>query len=231
MSQLAIDLAGLAPSARVELFVIDMTSLGGDVLRFHAGTNELRQPVTWQGNVYEPMPIEVDGFEVQSVGPAPRPRIRVSNVFGLVGLLADQLGGLEGATLTRKVTLARFLDAVNFSAGNPEANPAMEQPDEIWVVDRVNNDDPLVVEWELASPLDLEGTMVPRRRCDPLVCGWQYRSTECGYTGGAVAKADDTPTSVLAEDECGLVLSSCMLRFGKVLPFGAFPGVGFVRAA
>lgn len=230
MSQIAADLAGLAPSARVELFIIDPTVQGGEILRFHAGTNELRQPVVWQGQTYGPMPIEAEGFEVRSQGAAPRPRIRISNVYGLVSVLLQQLGGLEGATVTRKVTLARFLDAANFAGGNPEANPAEQYPDEVWIVDRVSREDGLVVEWELASPLDLEGVTLPRRRCDPLVCGWQYRSAECGYAGGAVAKADDTPTAVLSEDECGLLLSSCRLRFGKELPFGGFPGVGFVRA-
>ncbi len=231
MSLLAAELLGLELSARIEMFVIDGTSLGGEVLRFHAGTNKLSQPLVWQEEVYSPLDIEADGFEASAQGPAARPKLRVSNVFGLVGLLLAQFGGLEGAVVTRKVTLARFLDAENFPGGvNPEANPDEHYPDEVWIVDRVSRDDGVVVEWELSSPLDLEGVTVPARTCDPLVCKAGYRSADCGYTGGPVAKADDTPTSVLAEDECGLLLSSCKLRFGKVLPFGGFPGAGLVRA-
>jgi lambda family phage minor tail protein L len=231
MSTIAQELAKLELSARIELFVIDSTSLGGEVLRFHNGTNQLSQPVVWQGHTYQPMPVQADGFETRAEGPAPRPRIRVSNVFGLVGLLLQQYGGLEGATVTRKLTLACYLDAVNFEGGiNPTANPDEHYPDDVWIVDRVSRDDAEVVEWELASPLDLEGVKVPARRCNQLVCAWQYRSANCGYTGGAVAKADDTPTANPALDECGLLLSSCRLRFGKVLPFGGFPGAGFSRA-
>lgn len=231
MSLIATELAGLALSARIELFEVDGTAIGGTVLRFHAGTNRLSQPVVWQGNTYQPFDIQADGFETSSQGAAARPKLRISNVFGLIGVLLTQYGGLEGAVVTRKVTLARFLDAVNFPGGvNPEANPNEHYPDDVWVVDRVSRDDGVIVEWELASPLDLEGVTVPARRCDPLVCSAIYRSADCGYTGGPVAKVDDTPTSVPAEDECGLLLSSCKLRFGKVLPFGGFPGAGLVRA-
>lgn len=233
MSELiAAEISTLDPSARVELFVIDGTGIGGELLHFHAGTNALRQPVVWQGVSYAPMPIEAEGFELNATGPAARPKIRVSNVFGLIGVLLDQVGGLENALVTRKVTHARYLDAVNFPGGvNLSANPQEQYPDDVWIVDRVSRDDGLVVEWELSSPLDLEGTMLPRGRCDGMVCRWVYRSADCGYTGGAVAKADDTPTTDLAQDECGLLMSSCKLRFGKLLPFGAYPGIGLVRSA
>jgi len=232
MTTIAEELLGLEPSARIEMYVIDSTAIGGEVLRFHNGTNKLSQSVVWQGQTYAMMPIEADGFEKSAQGVAARPKIRVSNIFGLVGVMLDQYGGLEGATVTRKVTHARYLDAVNFAGGvNPEANPDEHYPDDSYLVDRVSRDDGLAVEWELSSPLDLEGVTAPARRCDALVCGSQYRSAECGYTGGAVAKADDTPTTVLAEDDCSLLISGCKLRFGKVLPFGGFPGAGLARSA
>lgn len=232
MSTIAEELAKLAPSAKIELFVIDSTELGGEILRFHNGTNELSQAVVWQGLTYTPFPIEAEGFDLRATGPAPRPKIRVSNVYGLVGLLVLQYGGLEEAKVIRKITHARFLDAVNFAGGvNPDADPDEQYPDDVWFVDRVSRRDNLVVEWELASPLDLEGVMVPRRQVNQMVCGSEYRSADCGYTGGAVAKADDTPTSVLALDACGLHLSSCRLRFNDAdLPFGGFPGAGIVRS-
>jgi lambda family phage minor tail protein L len=232
VTTIAQELLGLELSARIEMFVLDATSLGGDVLRFHNGTNKLSQALVWQGQTYTMLPIEAEGFELRASGSAPRPKVRVSNIFGLFGVLLDQYGNLEGATVTRKVTHARYLDAVNFPGGvNPEANPDEQYPDETWTVDRMSRDDGLVLEWELASPLDLEGVTVPRRRCNALVCSSQYRSAECGYTGGPVAKADDTPTTVAALDDCSLLLSGCKLRFGKVLPIAAFPGAGMTRSA
>lgn len=239
MSVLTEEIAKLAPSARIELYVIDATELGGDVLRFHNGTNALKQPVVWQGDTYTPMPIEADGFDVKSSGPAPRPKIRVSNVFGLVGLLVMQYGGLEGALVIRKVTHARFLDAVNFPGGvNAEADPTQQYPDDVWKVDRVSRRDRFLVEWELASPFDLEGVEAPSRQVDQLICPVEYRGADCGYTGGPVAKADDTPTSDPLLDKCSQKLSGCKLRWevliggvmNKELPFGGFPGAGIVRS-
>lgn len=73
--------------------------------------------------------------------------------------------------------------------------------------------------------------MLPRRQCVQNVCPWQYRSAECGYTGGAVADKNDQATTDVAQDRCGKRLTSCRLRFGAFaeLPFGGFPGCGLVR--
>ena len=49
----------LAPSAVIELFVLDLSLFNEGVVRFHAGTNELRRQVVWQGNTYEPFPIQI----------------------------------------------------------------------------------------------------------------------------------------------------------------------------
>lgn len=90
-----------------------------------------------QGHTYNPFDIQAEGFETSSQGTAARPKLRVSNVFGLIGVLLTQFGGLEGAIVTRKVTLARFLDAVSFPGGvNPEANPSEHYPDDVWTVAR-----------------------------------------------------------------------------------------------
>ncbi|EMU3266937.1 TPA: phage minor tail protein L, partial [Shigella sonnei] len=47
------DIQSLSPSALIELFVLDMSNTtSGGKLFFHAGTNELMQPVVWQGVTY-----------------------------------------------------------------------------------------------------------------------------------------------------------------------------------
>lgn len=233
---IAQHLATLAHDAEIELYVLDATALGGSVLRFHNGTNELRGPVVWQGNTYEDWPIEVSGVAATTSGALPRPTLRVSNIGGLVGVLVRQYGGLKGAPLTCKSTLARYLDAVNFEGGvNPSADPTAYKPDEVWEVDHQLQRDKRMVVFGLVSPMDVPGTELPRRQIIADQCWWiqdgGYRGPNCGYTGPAVAKADDTPTVVLAEDDCGGRLSSCKLRQhpGKELPFGGFPGVGVLR--
>lgn len=231
---LADELTKLAPSARIELFVLDATALGGAVDRFYNGANALSQALVWQGATYYPMPIEAEGFEVRADGPAPRPVIRVSNVGGLVGALARAYRNLQGATLVRKRTRAKYLDAVNFAGGvNPSADPTAQIADDVWLFDRVARRNKQLIEWELVSPVDLQDVLVPRRQLRISVCGSVYRSAECGYAGGPVAKADDTPTADPAQDKCSLRTSGCKLRFGASaeLPIDIFPGAGVLRNA
>jgi lambda family phage minor tail protein L len=162
----------------------------------------------------------------------PRPRLRVSNVGGLVGALVRQYQGLKGAKLKRKRTLARYLDAVNYPGGvNASADPATHYPDELWIVDRQAERNKAMAEFELASPMDLAGVMLPRRQVVQGFCPWAYRGPDCGYTGAAVARADDSATTNMGEDDCGKRLSSCKLRQwpNRELAFGGFPGVGVLR--
>lgn len=106
----------LEPSAIVELFELDATSMGGDVQRFHGGTNGLLQPVVWQGNSYQPFPIQASGFDYSGNGQMPRPKVTVANISGAISLLVMEYDDLLGAKLTRKRTLVKYLDEVNFPA-------------------------------------------------------------------------------------------------------------------
>ena len=229
---IAAELQSLSPSAKLEFFVIDATMLSGAVWRFHNGTNKLRAAVVWQGQAYEYLPIEASGFEVRADGPRPRPTLQVGDVFGVIGALARSYDDLSGATLIRKRTHARFLDAVNFAGGvNASADPTSEYPDEIWKFDRIRSRDGTQVTWELASPLDLEDVLLPARQVRNTLCTWAYRSAECGYAGVAAGTINDVPTSNPALDQCSRRTSGCKLRFGAYseLPIGIFPGAGVLR--
>lgn len=228
---ISADIQKLDPGAVIELFELDCTALGGQLLRFHAGVNALGADLTWVGNVYTRYPIDASGFEQNARGTLPRPKIRVANVTGLVSSLARELNDLVGAKLTRKRTFLRYLDAVNFAGGNPSADPAQAFADEVWFVDRKASENRVLVEFELAAAFDLTGVKLPRRQVVQNVCAWQYRSAECSYAGGAVADLNDAPTTILENDQCGKRLASCKLRFGLVaqLPFGGFPACGLLR--
>lgn len=225
------DIQQLAGDTLVELFVVDATALGGSLYRFHAGTNQLRTAVVWQGSTYSPMPVEATGFEYTGTGKLPRPTLRAQNVDGLLGVLVDAYQDLVGATVTRKRTFAKYLDAVNFPGGvNPTADPTAVFPDDVYAISRKTAHTKQQIEWELTSSFDVQGVKLPRRQILQHVCTWTYRSAECSYTGDPVATIDDVPTSSSALDACGKRLTSCKLRFGALgnLPFGGFPGAGVV---
>lgn len=229
---LTSDIQKLEPGDIVELFVLDATAQGDSQVRyFHAGLNELNAPVTWQGNVYSPFPIMAEGFERSGQGTTPRPTLKVANATGALSAIIRPLEDFVGAKVIRKRTFAKYLDAVNFSAGNPTADPNEHYPDETFFVNRKVNENKLMIEWELAPAWDVSGVKLPRRQVIQNVCPWRYRGPECGYLGGSYFKSDDTSTVNAAEDVCGKRLTSCKLRFGSAaeLPYGGFPGAGLYR--
>jgi len=225
MPTIQTELQSLSPSALVELFELDMTNLpGGQIERFHAGTNTLTQPVVWQGNTYMAAPIEVEGFDVTTKGALPRPKIRIANVGGAFSALAMENDDLVGCKIIRKRTYARFLDAVNFPGGvNPEADPQQRLKDDLWFVEQKLSENRYVIEWELSSAFDLQGVMLPYRQVLQNSCPWRYRGPECGYAGPYLDKNDKSCSR--SNDFCSKRFSNCRARFGfDVLPFGGFPG-------
>ncbi len=227
---IASDIHKLNPGAIVALYEIDATALGGDLFRFHPGVNELGNDVVWQGNTYLRFPIMAEGFERTSSGSSPRPKLTISNIGGVLGAEIRGVNDFVGAKVKRTRTFVRYLDAVNFAAGNALADPNAHFPPETYYVDRKSSENKLAIEWELASPLDLPDVKLPRRQVIANVCTWLYRGAECGYSGGAVATAADVPTADINQDACGKRVSSCQLRFGTgVLRFGGFPSAGLTR--
>lgn len=104
----------LSPSSVIELYELDLTDLGGDIYYFHSGTNGLTQNIKWQGIEYTAIPIKTSGFEYSTNGQHPRPRLFVSNAFGTITSILLVYSDLIGAKVTRKRTLAKYIDWTNF---------------------------------------------------------------------------------------------------------------------
>jgi lambda family phage minor tail protein L len=220
------EIQSLSPSAIVELFELDYSNYtSGTIVRFHAGTNQLNSPVVWKGVEYIPMPIEATEFEMSTSGSLPRPKMRVANVDGIISATIMTFDDLVGAKVTRKRTMVKFLDAVNFQGGvNPTADPSQAFQDDIWYVERKVSETRYMVEWELSSAFDLMGVKLPYRQVIQNSCTWRYRGAECGWTGANFDKNDASCDP--SADECAKRLSSCRARFGQtaILPYGGFPG-------
>lgn len=231
---LSADIQSLDPGALLVLFVLDFTNVsGGTVDYFHACTNDLKQPVVWQGHTYTPYPVKVEGFAFTTQGALPRPKATIANPSGIVSALLRQYNDLRGAKVTRKQVLVKYIDGANFSGGtNPSgvANPNAGFEDEVYYVERKEYEDNEAVVLELCAAADMEGTEIPLRYIQGNVCGFIYRGGECPYSGGAVAQWDDTATSNINLDVCGKRISSCKLRFpNTTLPYGGFPGAGRIQ--
>ncbi|MDQ2820478.1 MAG: phage minor tail protein L [Pseudomonadota bacterium] len=224
------DIQGLEPGARVELFELDATMIaGGSLLRFH-GYQQVAT-IWWQGNEYTAWPIQASGFSKTSEGQQPIPKLSVGNVDGSISSLCILMDDLVGAKLTRHITLSQYLDARNFTSGNPTADPSQEFPIEVWFIEQKTAETNEVVEFELASALDLQGQMLPRRQIIANMCSFTYKGPYCNYTGSAKFDGNDNPVTDPALDTCSKRLGGCKLRFGatEVLNFGGFPAAALTQ--
>jgi phage-related protein len=234
----------IAPSAVIELFQLELNATQhgvNETYYFHAGVNATGSngDIIWNSQAYMRFPLEAEGFEYSGQGQLPRPKLRISNIFGTITAIILTLpNGLEGAKVTRIRTLGRYLDAANFPASgdilltedsfallledsssilldptNPTEDPTAEFPREIYYVDRKVIETRDVIEFELAAVFDLIGVRAPKRQCVSNVCQWKYRGPECGYAGNAYFNTNNQPVATLALDACGKQLSSCELRF------------------
>ena len=143
------------------------------VYLFHAGNNmKDSTDLIWQSNTYTRMPCQAEGFKYSGKGKLPRPTLTFSNLLGTITSILQlvnqttALSDLQGAKVTRRRTLARFLDGENFPSNvNPfgTPDPSAELPREVYFVDRkvVENRD--VVQFELVSSFDLAGVGAPKK--------------------------------------------------------------------
>ncbi|GKX46084.1 phage minor tail protein L [Pectobacterium carotovorum] len=240
----------LEPGDRVRMFEVDCTAFDGPELYFHNHpiphtaeeieaadgdeTKLLAKSIWWQGVEYKAWPTQIDGLEMTSDGSAPTPTLSVGNIDGTITALCLAYQNLAQATVRIHTTFAHYLDARNFPDGNDEADPTQERL-EVWYIDSKIREDDEAIAFQLSSPADLQGIMIPTRQIHSL-CTWcqrgQYRGASCGYTGTNYFDADGNPVDDLALDECsGLLSTGCKPRWGEdaELPFGGFPGSALIK--
>ena len=158
-------------------FKVNSVSENPTVYLFHAGNNmKDNGDIIWQSNTYTRMPCKAEGFKYSGKGKLPRPTISFSNLLGTITAIIQLTNNatplpftdLAGAKVTRRRTLARFLDEANFPSNvNPykvgSVDPTAEMPQEIYFIDRkiVENRD--IVQFELVSTFDLIGIAAPKK--------------------------------------------------------------------
>ena len=206
----------------------DTAQLIGEV--FESGENKVwMRNIIWQGQTFEPMALEVSGLEMRSDGKASAPTLSMANniggIQGAVSAYCLQFGDFAGAKLKVITTLAKYLDAENFSTGNPTANPS-EKREQIWFIEQKTSENAQQVTFELSNPVDFEGLKIPTRQISNY-CNWEYRSEECGYIGSAMFTEKDEPTDNPALDRCNYRTSGCRCRENE-LHFGGFPASSMV---
>lgn len=201
----------LTPGALWTGWKIDMSAIGGSILYLSPSVNSKGSGVVWQGQTYNPFPMDGSGFEVTSQGQLPRPTVTVSALDGALGAAIATLDDLVGAVVTRKRVLAKYLDAANWNGGSPTADPTAGYEDDIWVIDQKTSESFDVITFQLSAASDFQGLKIPSRQIQTSTCPWAYKGTECGYAGALTT--------------CAHTLADCRAHHPTgPLPFGGFPG-------
>lgn len=229
---------GLVAENIVTLFQLDLTRFGLGVGYFTTDVAENGQPLRWGGNAYFPAAVQATGFERKASGAAARPTLTIGNVTSLISSLIIEGKDLVGCEVRRYRTFRRFLD----DGAEPSVNDHF--PAEIYRVERLKARNKMTAEFELASILDQESTMLPKRQIVRDYCSFIYRRWDaeagawkfdtfdpCPYAGPAMFDRRGNAVGIPAQDVCGKRIRDCKLRFGEHgrLYTRAFPGVGRVR--
>lgn len=214
----------LEQDTKIELFIIDQFNLRNPYEAFYFCNYS---GITFEGNEYQGIGCEADGYDLIGQGSIANPNLAISNVGGIVSNLIDKLittSGyrLEGARVTRINTSRKFLDGQSNAGDSIRQN----QPDIYFIeqlVERTYN----AVKFRLATPWDIEGETLPSRIA-LRSCGAVYRSPECSYLGSDMYTITNDRTLDPDKDVCSKTLRACKLRFGNsaVLPFSGYPGLG-----
>jgi lambda family phage minor tail protein L len=194
--------------ATINLYQFDLNPLGINLVYYYHG--EEGGAVTFNGNVYNPIPIRVEGFET-AVGVSPEPKVLIGNTDGIVSAFLRQYSNFRAAKITRLQTKPQYLGLPtnpNYVLGYPQ----------VFRVNRPSNVNGISVALELQSIFELQRVQIPGRKFYRDRCPWTFRDGNCGYTGSGFSTCPNT-------------LGGCKQRFGanSVLPFGGFPTIDLIK--
>tara|TARA_Y100000401_G_scaffold63953_1_gene50832 strand:+ start:83 stop:901 length:819 start_codon:yes stop_codon:yes gene_type:complete len=145
------------------------------VYLFHAGNNMKDSlDIIWQSNTYSRIPVRADGFKYTGKGKLPRPTLTFSNLLGSITAILQltnqttAFSDLAGAKVTRRRTLCRFLDEVNFPSNvNPykvgSVDASAELPKEVYFIERKTVENRNIVQFEMVGSFDLFGIGAPKK--------------------------------------------------------------------
>jgi len=166
----------------IEMFQIDLVSglhyQAGDtaattLYRFHNGTNGLNQDLIWQGLTYNAIACKAEGFETGENSVMARPTLTFANTgggFSTILALVNSVtpsNDLQKARVTRKRTLAQFLDSQNFPSNtNPYGTPddTKKLDDEIFDINKKTLENNQICSFELVKTIDFETLFLPRKQ-------------------------------------------------------------------
>lgn len=163
-------------SALIVLFEIELSS--SSTAYFHSGVEEDLSTVQFREeggsiNSYVALPMKAEGFEINPNSPSNRPTITFANATAVFGNAVGNYDSLLGTKLTRRMTLQKYL-----VGESGDATPPVEYPKQTYFIDRISSKTKEIVQFELATPFDLDGITLPARQVISNACPWIYQGAD-----------------------------------------------------
>lgn len=179
----------------LEIFLPSTT----DIIRIVANNED----ITWNGNVYQRFPFEVEEISESSTAETTQLQIKVSNVDNIVGSYVREYHRWTKTNIFVPISVNFYLlNSKDLENTNPAyktkltlAKPTIDHKEVIFTV----------------SARDLFRSRTPQYRMFPNSCRWGFKSTQCGYNG--------------AETKCDKTLKRCK-ELNNSPRFGGFPTIG-----
>jgi len=146
--------------------------------------------------------VSIEGVEINGAGVSPRPSLRIANIPTLTrsisnnedgtgdeetlySILADEGLYKNESFLNTRIDYRRtLLSNTSKSTDSHPTAPPVEFPSQTYIIDKVASEDSIMVEFELASPIDVEGVKVPGRVVIGRYCVWRYQGGTLNNDGG-----------------------------------------------
>ena len=237
-SQIASDVQEFDVGEYVELYELDLTSLGGSITRITSHINVTAESETtgmvfgsddivfggdkvilsgagstisliyFNGNAYIPINCKAEGFEATSKNQMPRPTFTVS-IVGDTGYALRSLIRDYDDLCGIPFTRRRTLSKYLGGTGQPE------MPQDVYVIERKATQNNMFIQWELSAFMDHEGKQIPGRLILRDNCTHVYRIYSSGSFDYSKATCPYTGSSYY--DINGNVVSAANDKCGKKL--------------
>lgn len=89
--------------------------------------------------------------------------------------------GAQAEVITNTTLTPSLYQAVGATVGNPTADPFAKFPDDVFFIDRMSEEVPGRITFELAPAWDVEGIQLPRRQVVANICPWTYTEDPCTW--------------------------------------------------
>jgi phage-related protein len=161
-------------------------------------------------NEYIAIPIQLEGIEITSSGALARPTLSTVNFPTLAKVYEDDNDGIDDETtlfdilesqgirsnqdlLGSRLIYRRTLLKYTFtSQDTATSSPPVEFPSTKLIIDRVAAEDNMLVQFELANPMDIEGVVLPSRVIVGRYCPWRYQGRFLYGDGGCSWPVDSS---------------------------------------